>query len=245
MAARGPNPTEPARGTPPRGSGDGPRTRGGWTPVGTAADRRAKHAEHGTVRGERTRRRIIDAAERVFERDDYLTVGVEDIVKEAGVSRGSFYTYFPSKLEVFRVVAAEVTERVDASLVGRPESDRGLDHVEALCRANARYVDAYGRNARIYASIEQLGRVDEELQAAWRGRRQHHIERVANVIRRWQARGLADSSVDPVPTAAAFNSMAANLCSWLFVSGADGYDVDDAVEAMNLVWIRTLGLRRP
>jgi hypothetical protein len=79
---------------PPRASGEGPRTRGGWTPAGTAADRRAAQAERSTPRGQQTRRDITEAARRVFERDGYLDANVDDIVAEAGVARGSFYTYF-------------------------------------------------------------------------------------------------------------------------------------------------------
>src|SRR4030095_1633896 len=89
-----------------------PRTRGGWDPVGTAGGRRAVHAERGTARGPPPPTPSGHAARRVFERDGYVDANVDGIVAEAGVSRGSFYTYFPSKREVFRELAAAGGGRV-------------------------------------------------------------------------------------------------------------------------------------
>jgi AcrR family transcriptional regulator len=242
--SRGPRPTTKAAG---RATGDdGVRTRGGWTPVGTAAERRAVHTERGTARGERTRRLIIDAARRVFERDGYLDVGVPDIVKEAGVSHGSFYTYFPSKLEVFRVVCAEVADAVDRAVRERPAGRRADDAIEALCMANLRYINAYRENARIYALLEQLGHIDDELHQSSHARRRRNIDRLAQVIRRWQAAGLADPTVEPTSTATALISMISNVCYWLFVAQDDDRQFDDArlSDTVNELWIRAVDLRR-
>jgi AcrR family transcriptional regulator len=202
------------------------------------------HSERGTPRGERTRRQIVDAARRVFERDGYLDVGVDDIVKEAGVARGSFYTYFTSKLEVLRVVSGEVGELVDQAVLQRPDRDRRLDPVDALSRANERYVAVYRDNARIYALVEQLAHIDKEMLEGGMERRKRHIARITALIRRWQAQGLADPSIDAEPTAAALVSMISNVCYWLFVGNDEPYDVDRAAAAINELWIRSVDLRR-
>jgi AcrR family transcriptional regulator len=221
------------------------RTRGGWIPVGTAAERRAIHSERGTARGERTRRQIVDAARVVFERDGYLNVGVADIAKEANVAHGSFYTYFPSKLDVFRVLCAEVSAAVDESVRRRDAEDRTHDPVEALKRANLRYIETYQQNARIYAMMNQLGHIDEQLTLMDGGRRQQHFKRVADQIRRWQARGIADPAVDPAPTAAALVLAITNLCYWMFdtYDGDEPLDVPRYANTINDVWIRAVDLR--
>jgi AcrR family transcriptional regulator len=225
--------------------GDGPRTRGGWTPAGTAAERRAIHSERGTARGERTRRQIIDAARRVFERDGYLDVGVADIAREAGVAHGSYYTYFPSKLEVFRVVCDEVAQTVDQAVTERHEGERDLDPVDALHHSNLRYVEAYRQNATMYALLEQLGRIDDTLHRAALRRRAGHIARISDRIRLWQERGLADPAIDPEPTAMVLVSMISNVCYWLFAQDADHeFTNDRAAAAVNEIWVRAVGLRR-
>jgi AcrR family transcriptional regulator len=225
---------------------DAPRTRGGWTPAGTAAERRAVHNQRGTARGERTRRQIIDAARRVFERDGYFGIGVPDIAREAGIAYGSFYTYFTSKQEVFHIIGAEASELVDRAVGHRPAGERHLDPVDALCQANLRYIETYRQNARIYALIEQLGRTDAELHQRWARRRRQQTGRIGAVIRRWQAQGLADPSVAAGPTAVALISMIASLCYCMFVGYDEeqDFDVEQAGDAVNQVWIRAIDLRR-
>src|SRR4051794_4172422 len=49
-----------------------------------------------------TRRRIVEAAEVVFDRDGYATARVEDVAAAAGVSRATFYLHFGSKIDVVR-----------------------------------------------------------------------------------------------------------------------------------------------
>ncbi len=44
-----------------------------------------------------TRQRILDAALGLFHRDAYQAVGINAICAEAGVVKGSFYHFFPSK----------------------------------------------------------------------------------------------------------------------------------------------------
>jgi AcrR family transcriptional regulator len=223
-----------------------PRTRGGWIPAGTAAERREVHSKRGTPRGEKTRRQIIDAARRVFERDGYLDIGVADIAKEAGVAHGSFYTYFESKLEVFRVVCTEVADVVAREVHRRLEEERGLDPVDALCHANLRYFRVYEENARIYALMEQLSHIDPTLLDTSNGRRTQNVERISGLIRRWQARGLADPSVEPESTAAVLLGAISNTAHWLFAAHghAPKSTVEDALGAVNNVWIRTVDLRR-
>jgi AcrR family transcriptional regulator len=224
-----------------RGTADGPRTRGGWTPAGTAARRRNAQGDRATDRGQRTRRLILDAARRVFERDGYLHAGIDDIVAEAGVARGSFYTYFPSKLAVFNLLAAEVGESVAAAVAPEP-GERGLDPVAALDRANRRYLQAYRQHAGMYGLIEQLASIDPELLALRRRYRQLHVDRVAARVRSWQRRGLAAEDLDAGTTAAALVSMMSNFCYWWLVAGEE-HDAQTAAVTLTSLWTRAVGLR--
>ena len=44
-----------------------------------------------------TRERLIDTTQRLLWSDGYAGVSVDRICKEAGVKKGSFYHFFPSK----------------------------------------------------------------------------------------------------------------------------------------------------
>jgi AcrR family transcriptional regulator len=63
-----------------------------------------------------SRENLLAAAITLFCRDGYAAVGIEEIAREAGVSRVTFYRHFPTKaavaLELFQRVSAEGTPRM-------------------------------------------------------------------------------------------------------------------------------------
>ncbi|MER5197279.1 TetR/AcrR family transcriptional regulator [Streptomyces sp. NPDC002755] len=50
-----------------------------------------------TARSADTRKNILDAAQRIMAHKGYSAVGLNEVLAEAGVPKGSFYHYFPSK----------------------------------------------------------------------------------------------------------------------------------------------------
>src|SRR5438105_14992895 len=66
------------------------------------------------AQGKKTMRKLLDAAMVVFERRGYHAARVDDIVKVARTSHGTFYLYFSNKEDLFRALLADVTEEVNA-----------------------------------------------------------------------------------------------------------------------------------
>ena len=216
-------------------------TRGGWTPTGTAAERRASVVAAPGNKAVRTRQRLLDAARTVFAVRGYLDTTVDHIVTEAGVARGSFYTYFESKPEVFRSLAASIDERVEREVVSfdRP---RGGDPVTNLLVSTRNYLAVVRENADLYRLIDQVAGFDDAVRKARLASRQRHVGRVAASIRRWQGRGLADPDLDVAATAAALVSMLSGTAQWMYVGG-DTLDADEAAVALTTAWVRACGLR--
>ncbi len=65
-------------------------------------------------RGERTRRRLLDAGASVLPARGYHDTRVDDIVAVAGVSHGTFYRYFENTDDFFRVLAGAASARMVA-----------------------------------------------------------------------------------------------------------------------------------
>jgi AcrR family transcriptional regulator len=63
-------------------------------------------------RGERTRRRLLDAAEQVFGQHGYDEASIVKITETAGVGQGTFYLYFQSKRQIFDELVADLNRRV-------------------------------------------------------------------------------------------------------------------------------------
>jgi AcrR family transcriptional regulator len=211
-------------------------------PAGTAAARRAGHTEHVTPKGQRTREDLLDAARQVFEREGYVDTRVADIAAEAGVSHGSFYTYFSSKQDIFRALARRVGRQVAEAVAPSP-GDREAGTYEALDRSNRRYLEAYRANSVMWALVEQAAAVDQDIHELRLTGRRLHVDRVAKTIRRWQAAGLADPEVDPETTAGALVSMLSDFAYW-WMAGGDKYDDETAARTLTAVWARAIGLGR-
>lgn len=64
------------------------------------------------ARGARTRRRLLRAAERVFTEVGYHDASVTRIAETAGVAPGTFYLYFPGKLQIFEELIEDLNRRV-------------------------------------------------------------------------------------------------------------------------------------
>jgi AcrR family transcriptional regulator len=97
---------------------------------------RTKH----DLRSEATRQLLVTAARALFGARGYATVGTEEIVRAAGVTRGALYHQFRDKADLFAAVA----EEVEAEIADRIAAAAGAaaDPVEAL-RAGARqFLDA-------------------------------------------------------------------------------------------------------
>jgi TetR/AcrR family transcriptional regulator, mexJK operon transcriptional repressor len=65
---------------------------------------------------------VLDGARKVFLRDGFERASVDDIAREAGVSKATIYAYFPDKqlmfLEVARCECHRQTEEAEASIEG-------------------------------------------------------------------------------------------------------------------------------
>jgi len=67
-------------------------------------------------RAEETRSRILDAAEECFADQGYDAVGVAEICRRAGVTKGGFYHHFPTKQAVFLALLERWLVALDAAL---------------------------------------------------------------------------------------------------------------------------------
>ena len=78
-----------------------------------------------TARGERTRQKLLEAAERIFAELGYHDASIVKITEAAGVGQGTFYLYFSGKQQVFDEVVLDLNSRVRHAMT--EASERGND----------------------------------------------------------------------------------------------------------------------
>jgi AcrR family transcriptional regulator len=86
------------------------------------------------ARGHRTVARILAAASRLFVAPGYDAATTTEIARQAGVSVGSLYQFFPGKEALLDALAARHSEAVDQILAAsqRVEEDASLEEIVAL-----------------------------------------------------------------------------------------------------------------
>ena len=81
-----------------------------------------------TARGERTLRKILDAARVEFGEHGFAESSIVGITQRAGVALGTFYTYFDSKEAVFGAVVRDMSAQVrDTVAPAFAEASHALD----------------------------------------------------------------------------------------------------------------------
>src|SRR3954447_21539936 len=81
-----------------------------------------------TARGERTLRKILDAAREEFGERGFSDSSIVGITQRAGVALGTFYTYFDSKEALFQALVQDMSAQVrDTAAPAFVEYDNALD----------------------------------------------------------------------------------------------------------------------
>lgn len=153
-------------------------------------------------RSERTRARILRAAERVFARDGFDGARLEDVAQGAGLRRASIVYYFRDKRELYEAVLAqlfsELRERIDAALGGAGEP---AERIEAAVGA---WVDFVGeRPALARLLLREVAATQPDREPAMLAQVRPFFELVRRFLARAaRERPVGAPSVDPVHLAA-------------------------------------------
>ena len=106
-----------------------------------------------TDRGSNTRRRLLEAAERVFAERGYHDASIVKITEAAGVAQGTFYIYFASKQEIFDEVVLDLNHRVRQAMA--EASSQGTSRSDAERRGFEAFFRFTGEHPALYRIIRQ------------------------------------------------------------------------------------------
>lgn len=113
-----------------------------------------------TARGERTRQKLLEAAERIFAELGYHDASIVKITEAAGVGQGTFYLYFSSKREVFDEVVLDLNSRVRHAMT--EAADTGSTRAERELLGFGAFFRFTGEHPALYRIIRQAEFVSPE-----------------------------------------------------------------------------------
>ena len=135
-------------GGPPARKPQGRPSLGGGTP---AQDRELR------AQGRETVRKLLEAGTIEFEERGFNGVRVDDVVKRAGISHGTFYLYFANKEDLFKALLRDALHDMEIVAGDFPVVTSDEHRAAACCAVGAEVLRRL-RGARHRAAHAQLGR---------------------------------------------------------------------------------------
>lgn len=110
------------------------------------------------------KRRILESAYQLFQKNNVYNTAVDDIVKAAGIARGTFYLYFRDKSDLIeQLLFFKSAESMKAVMTAFFAQVGPLEDLEAYCRAFiTRYTDF------LISQREALAVIDKNIAACMR-----------------------------------------------------------------------------
>ena len=132
-----------------------------------------------TARGERTLRKILDAALEEFGEKGFSEGSIVGITGRARVALGTFYTYFDSKEAVFQELVRDMSAQVRDHVA--PILAEATDALDGEGRALASFLEFVRTHRQVYRIIDEAEFVDPE------GFRKHYVTTAERIASRLQA----------------------------------------------------------
>jgi AcrR family transcriptional regulator len=211
-------------------------------PAASKADSTPKGRGRRAARasGDDRERAILETAERLLEERPLSEISVDDLARGAGISRPTFYFYFPSKDAVVltiidRLVAAAAGSREQALATlaeGDPRAGlrQGLEDLYAAFRA---------RRAVVLAAAE-LRTTNAEARQAWTQVMEGWVADVTAVIEAERARGAAPEGLPARDLAIALVQMNERVQYASFAAESPSLADERVIDVLVDVWLRAI-----
>jgi AcrR family transcriptional regulator len=115
------------------------------------------------TQGRRTRKRLLDAATVVLADKGYHATRVDDIVRRARTSHGTFYLYFANKEDLFRALAVQCAEEMTALAAELGPVTSGPEGLDELRTWLGRFLSTYRRYGPVIRAWMEDQAIDRSL----------------------------------------------------------------------------------
>jgi TetR/AcrR family transcriptional regulator, ethionamide resistance regulator len=199
-----------------------------------------------TARGRRSTRpsgddrelAILTTAERLLEERPLADISVDDLAKGAGLSRPTFYFYFPSKDAVLLTLVEQVIVEADSALetmVANPPAD-----VKALWRNGINlFVETFGSHRAVSLAAD-AARTNKDLRELWSRFMQKWVGHIATVIESERARGAAPMTLPARELSAALNLLNEKVMLTSFADERPSVPNERLLETLVHIWVTSI-----
>jgi TetR/AcrR family transcriptional regulator, ethionamide resistance regulator len=200
-----------------------------------------KRGRRGTrPSGEDRERTILETAERLLGERPLSEISVDDLARGAGISRPTFYFYFPSK----DAVVLTIIDRLVAAAAGsREEAIATLAEGEpraGLRKALANLYAAFREREAVTLAAAELRTTNEEARKLWSEVMEGWVTDVTAVIEAERARGAAPPGQPARDMAIALVQMNERAQYATFTGESPSLEDERVIAVLVDIWLRAI-----
>jgi AcrR family transcriptional regulator len=143
-------------------------------------------------RSEATRGALIAAGRRLFAERGYAEVGTEEIVREAGVTRGALYHHFDGKRELMRAVYEQLEEELSQQFAASVTP--GAEPLQVLREGAETFLDQC-----LEREVQQIALLDAPAVLGWEEWREINARYALGLVEGVLRHGMETGSVREQP----------------------------------------------
>lgn len=205
-------------------------------PVTTASKPRGRRSSRPSA--EDREQAILATAAQLLAEKSYAEISVDDLARGAGLSRPTFYFYFPSKEAVLLTLLDPMIQRADTGFPAMktlPTEPR-----RALRAGIGTFFDAFASDPVLgKASAEAIG-TSPELRALWSRFMDRWIGQTAELIEAERARGAAPVTIPARDLATALNEMNERTMVAALADEDPAVSRDRLVDTLTHIWLNSI-----
>ena len=209
------------------------------TPVTTVGRSRATRGRRSArPSGDDREIAILTTAEQLLEQRPLADISVDDLARGAGLSRPTFYFYFPSKdavlLTLFQRVIVEADSALENLIANPPADLKGLWRIGINV-----FVETFGSHRAVSLAADSA-RTNKDLRELWSKFMQKWVGHIAAVIETERARGAAPVTLPADELSAALNLLNEKVMLSSFADDRPSVPRERVLETLVHVWMTSI-----
>ncbi len=184
---------------------------------------------------------ILETAERLLEERTLAEISVDDLAKGAGISRPTFYFYFPSKDAVLFALFEQVINEADAAFERHNESVPAATDPYDICRAGIHvFFDTFVRHRSVTRAAQEVRATHSEVRDLLCRFMTKWIDSTAALIELGRAEGMTSTTLPAHDLATALYLMNERALFASFTDEQPSIPPDRLVDTLAHIWVSSM-----
>jgi AcrR family transcriptional regulator len=208
----------------------------------TAASARPSRGRRGSrPSGDDRELAILTTAERLLADRPFSEISIDDLARGAGISRPTFYFYFPSKDAVLLTLLDRVVAEADEAAFGAQELP-DCDPAQRVRDGISAFFTIFGEHRAIALAVAAAGVSNPEVRELWSRVMEQWVRHTELIIQEERDRGAAPAGIPARELAVALNLMNERVMYAVFAGEQPSVPEAQVVDTLLHVWLNSIYL---